>query len=85
MRKSPPSFTEEHRRKIGNANKISLKGRKLSDEHKRHISEYNKRVGRIPHSEYWFINGKITRIRFLNLKRADALLFKNVWVCGLPD
>lgn len=48
MRKSPPPFTEEHRRKIGHANSIALRGRKLSDTHRRHISEYNKLIGRKP-------------------------------------
>ena len=48
MRKSPPPFTAEHRRKIGEANSRALRGRKLSAEHCKRISEYNLRVGRIP-------------------------------------
>ena len=47
-RKSPPPLTKEHRYKIGRANAIALKGRKLSVEHRHKISEYNKRIGRRP-------------------------------------
>lgn len=32
-------MTEEHKRKIGEANKISHKGKVLSEEHKKHISD----------------------------------------------
>lgn len=42
--------SEETKRKIGKANSLALKGRKLSKEHCKKISEYNKRIGRIPPS-----------------------------------
>lgn len=63
MRKSPPSFTEEHRRKIGEANRIALKGRKLSEEHKKKISEYNIRIGRKPPDPTGRVFSTLTRAK----------------------
>lgn len=40
--------SEETKRKIGASNRIALRGRKLSGEHRKKISEYNKRIGRMP-------------------------------------
>lgn len=37
--------TEETKRKIGKANSIALKGRKLSEEHKRNIGKFRKGKG----------------------------------------
>lgn len=56
---------EEHKRKIGEANKISKKGSKLSEEHKQKISESLK-----GHEGYW--TGK-SHDEESNKKRSDAL------------
>lgn len=45
-------FTEEHKRKIGEANKGKLAGRKLSEEHKLKLSKKRK-------NKFWFNNSVI--------------------------
>jgi len=56
--------SDKSKREIGLSNSIALKGRKLSEEHKRKISEYNKKVGRTPPlnsgKKHWHWKGGIT-------------------------
>jgi group I intron endonuclease len=52
-------FSEEHKRKIGEANKDKNKGKLLSVEHKRKISESKK-------DKHWIINNKTGRRKWIN-------------------
>lgn len=43
-RKSPPPFTEEHKKKIGVNTSIALTGHKLTEEHRKKLSEVHKGI-----------------------------------------